>query len=420
MIDINVKEHIDGKRIYIYGAAVFGRIMAEYLIENGMDFEGFLVSDTKGRRVEVFDKSVISLKDLSISKELIVLVCVDESIKKDIVCRLNEVGVEDYITFANGDFDTIEKSLEYNLNRNYSRCIYVLIYHRVGMYSNDPWKLSISEKLFSEQLDYLKNNYPILRFEDDWNSIEKDSVVITFDDGYSDFYHKALPILKKHNIPATVFVSTGNMDSANEFWWDELERIFYSTDKKQILYKNHSYDISSGDKVEKVLYELHPYLKGLAGTRRKEEIETLKGMLGDCDVRNDYRSLSSEELMALSNEKLITIGAHTVSHPCMAAESIENQSHELVESKKFIEKTINRPISLFAYPFGGRSDFSPDTLRVALSCGFTKVAAAMPGVVDEKYVNGYIPRINIAQESNLSDSIRCLRKVKCLYYDEFV
>ena len=49
--------------------------------------------------------------------------------------------------------------------------------------------------------------------------------VLTFDDGYADNLQQAAPLLVRHEIPATVFVTAGQLRRPNEFWWDELERL---------------------------------------------------------------------------------------------------------------------------------------------------------------------------------------------------
>lgn len=49
-----------------------------------------------------------------------------------------------------------------------------------------------------------------------------------------DNFTNALPILEELDIPATIFVSTGNINTSEEFWWDELERILLNS---QIQYK---------------------------------------------------------------------------------------------------------------------------------------------------------------------------------------
>ena len=57
------------------------------------------------------------------------------------------------------------------------------------------------------------------------NSLPRRAVVVTFDDGYADNCWQALPILERHAVPATFFVTTGYLRETRRFWWDELERL---------------------------------------------------------------------------------------------------------------------------------------------------------------------------------------------------
>jgi peptidoglycan/xylan/chitin deacetylase (PgdA/CDA1 family) len=51
------------------------------------------------------------------------------------------------------------------------------------------------------------------------------AVVVTFDDGYPDNLHEAMPLLERYDISATMFVTAGQLGSQREPWWDELDRL---------------------------------------------------------------------------------------------------------------------------------------------------------------------------------------------------
>ena len=93
----------------------------------------------------------------------------------------------------------------------------VLMYHSV---SNNGWEFSTTPDDFEKQIKYLlENNYSFMTPEDipDFLNksklLKKNSVLITFDDGYNDFYENALPILKKFNVPAALFVHTNRLSN---------------------------------------------------------------------------------------------------------------------------------------------------------------------------------------------------------------
>jgi peptidoglycan/xylan/chitin deacetylase (PgdA/CDA1 family) len=103
--------------------------------------------------------------------------------------------------------------------------VVILIYHRVTTLPLDPQMLAVTPANFRAQMRYLKDNFQVLRFEDNWSKVTEPSVVVTFDDGYADNALEALPILEEVGVPGTFFIITGKIDTRQEFWSDELERI---------------------------------------------------------------------------------------------------------------------------------------------------------------------------------------------------
>ena len=101
--------------------------------------------------------------------------------------------------------------------------ILTLYYHRVNELEHDYNLLAVTNENFKQQMLYLKKNYNIVRAEDDWSSVNDDSVCITFDDGYKDFYLNVMPIVEDLGVPVSVFVTGGILDEIKEFWWDQLE-----------------------------------------------------------------------------------------------------------------------------------------------------------------------------------------------------
>jgi peptidoglycan/xylan/chitin deacetylase (PgdA/CDA1 family) len=88
----------------------------------------------------------------------------------------------------------------------------VLMYHYITS-EESPQEICVSKQRFEEQIKYLKDNgYKFLTVEDvyklkkDKRKYPRKAVVITFDDGYSDIYYNALPVMKKYGAKGTVFV----------------------------------------------------------------------------------------------------------------------------------------------------------------------------------------------------------------------
>ena len=97
----------------------------------------------------------------------------------------------------------------YNSKTN-KKWLTVLTYHSIGN-EIEPDE-TVTPEEFEKQLQYIKDNYKVISLEDAVEYLQTDiekvagSIVITFDDGYSNNYHNAYPLLKKHSFPATIFL----------------------------------------------------------------------------------------------------------------------------------------------------------------------------------------------------------------------
>jgi len=87
----------------------------------------------------------------------------------------------------------------------------ILTYHRVRNDNKDS-HISVSTDNFKKQMEYIKKHFNVISLDTLIKNIEKtsdtlmDNVAITFDDGYKDNFLYAYPILKKHRLPATIFL----------------------------------------------------------------------------------------------------------------------------------------------------------------------------------------------------------------------
>lgn len=264
--------------------------------------------------------------------------------------------------------------------------IVVLMYHRVLVPQTDFHSLAVSPDNFRAQMEYLKRSFHVVRFEEDWSAAKKPAVAITFDDGYADNVREALAIIEETGVPATFFISTGNIGSRNEFWWDELERLVLgeSTYPLRFQLKDLKYGKTWATATYRdrrsMYWDLHQSAKTINAEQRTDWMKQIREWAGLNELTNEAnRSLTYEELMTLAKSQWVTIGAHTVTHPPLAFLTGEEQRHEIVSSKQQLEKFTGREITVFSYPFGGKRDYDLTTSRICREAGFHKAAAAFPG-----------------------------------------
>lgn len=289
--------------------------------------------------------------------------------------------------------------------------VLLLYYHRVNISQMDYNLLCVSPIRFRQQMLYLKKNYQIIRFEDNWDSLGTDAVVITFDDGYLDNLRYALPILEELEIPATMFISTGTMDQTKEFWWDELEQILLIGEgfPKELQLRDNEFDFrwnTSTYEYRKNCYMgIHYLMKNFISPSRREDwlVQLWEWRGQGRTIRESNRTVSPDDCRKLSTSKVISIGAHTISHPSLANLSKEEQRSEIKTSINRLEQILNKKITLFSYPFGVPNiDFNEDTIEICRKYGILKAASTENALWNSSVSPYKIPR-KVVRDWNIGE-----------------
>jgi peptidoglycan/xylan/chitin deacetylase (PgdA/CDA1 family) len=264
--------------------------------------------------------------------------------------------------------------------------VVILLYHRVNTLPPGPHFLSVTPDNFRGQLLFLKKNFDIVRFDEDWSGLKKPAVVITFDDSYADNLFEALPVLEEVVVPATFFVSTSIIGTTKEFWWDELERIVLGdwpfSGRFELVDSNFGrvWTTGSVSRRNRLYRDIYPLMKKIDPARRHSWLTQLRrwAQAGE-ELRESNRAMTVEELRRLGQSPWVTMGAHTVSHPQLSSLPAAEQRKEIEDSKKQLESWLGREVTVFSYPFGGRRDYTRETVDVCRESGFAKAAAAFHG-----------------------------------------
>lgn len=275
MIKDNLKNIIGNKKIYCYGAGNYGKIVGYALLDMKIQFKGFLVSNGNVKLKTLLGKPVWQLDEIDISESDYILITVNEMLQGELENELKKRNIVNYYCLTECEMDELDKTTEFEYLGETNNYINVLLYHRVCNLNFDPWKLAITPEEFDNHMRYIKDNYNIMRFEDDWSNINEKTIVVTFDDGYADNFYNAVPILKKYDIPATFFISTNNIGTNSEFWWDELATMFHNINKIKFNYREKTYNLEKIDDVRKACLEVRSILINMSPEKRREELNVL-------------------------------------------------------------------------------------------------------------------------------------------------
>jgi peptidoglycan/xylan/chitin deacetylase (PgdA/CDA1 family) len=260
----------------------------------------------------------------------------------------------------------------------------VLMYHRITSLAIDPWQLAVTADHFDQHLEVLKKIGPVISTcslveQLRTKKLKDHSIVITFDDGYFDNYENAFPLLKKHGLPATFFITTSQLGKKTEFWWDALESIIIHTPSLpgHISISMHGITIDYALQDEVVLtdatkkalenwralenqnskrsrlYELlWQQMRPLSSVQQEDILAYLQNWAGHVPERKENYAMSEASLKEMASHPLITVGGHTETHPDLACHKKDYQEYEVTENKKRLSNITGIPPECFAYPYG--------------------------------------------------------------------
>jgi len=266
----------------------------------------------------------------------------------------------------------------------------VLMYHRLredGV-REEPFYSEVfgpSVTSFERQMRFLRRCHNVISLDRLLASLKgKDrlppnAVAITFDDGYSDTYTLAYPILKKYGLPATVFLTTGFVGAQGLLWIDRVAYCINQARCHAVTLNGTRYPLYTATERRDAITQIIDELKQVTEERKLELLEELQRACGvDVHGRAYTLALSWDEVREMARNG-ITIGAHTVTHPILTRVPKDIAESEILESKLTIEKEIGQPVHLFAYPNGQPGDFNEATQRLVESLGFEAAFTTIHG-----------------------------------------
>jgi len=285
-----------------------------------------------------------------------------------------------------------EKYKRYLQRRKNGYCT-VLLYHRVIDLDYDPQQLCVGVNQFAKQLEVLKQKSVFLGLEEFTHLLQnnkkfpKNSFLISFDDGYADNLHNALPILESLNLPAIFYISTAGINTDNLMWWDELDLIFRKKNDGTLAAKQLYKDYLVKCKTAGSLNERNTLLN---------EIRSI-AVLTEADKQN-HKMLTTQELKKLGASKQVTIGAHTVNHLSLAHLNDADKKQEIENSAKALSVLGNK-IEHFSFPYGEKSDYDEKTIQICKDFGFKSVSANYAGYVTKGTDLFSFPRFVVRNDS---------------------
>jgi peptidoglycan/xylan/chitin deacetylase (PgdA/CDA1 family) len=246
-----------------------------------------------------------------------------------------------------------------------------LNYHRIGAAGDTPYDRglwSATPETFDAQVGWLKSHARVIGPDELPAALARRAgrhVLITFDDGYRDNYTEALPVLRRHGVPATFFIATGFIDRPRLPWWDEIAWMVRTSRKSAVelpawLPAPVVFDEPDRERALRALLRVYKDRPAASTGNYLDVVGAATGtgrhdQAGAADLWMTWDMI--RELRAAG----MAVGGHTVSHPVLARLSRDGQREEIAGCGRRLAEELGEPMRYFSYPVGGPAAFDDDT-----------------------------------------------------------
>ena len=307
------------------------------------------------------------------------------------------------------------------VNKYFTGRATIFTLHRVHPF--EKGKLSVNENMkitptFLENfiIDLLSNGYKFIsldRLHEILLNQEKVSkkIVMTFDDGYKDNFDLAYPILKKYDIPFTIFVTTSFPEKKAILWWYDLEDLIIKSEiitlsnDKQYICKTNKQKISTFLDIREKIMKLDPntFLNDLNSLFENYNIDWIS--------KCNELAINWSQLQELSQDSLVTIAGHTKNHYPLNRLTKKNALLEIEEANILIESKIGKLVNHIAYPFGSQSEINQREIDLVKSLNLKTAVTTRDGNIYLQHFNFLesLPRIMLTEKFKIQDIGRVKR-----------
>lgn len=263
-----------------------------------------------------------------------------------------------------------------------SQRLLVVNYHRILDEKDenpfDDGVVTCSPAVFETQLSYLSRHRTIISMQDfvdflqNGDSLPPRPTLLTFDDGYSDNYRNAFPILKRYRAPACFYLPANRFLNRRLEWWDHIAFAVKNASTASATVRfggaEHSLRLDSACGREAATGCLIDAAKQTGA--EPSELYPQLGLEPPPKELESGEIMDDEDVLNILEEPGFAIGAHSVSHAVLTTLSAEEQEYELAESRRFLVERFGARVDTFAYPVGDDTHYDAVSKRAAMQAGY--------------------------------------------------
>jgi len=280
-----------------------------------------------------------------------------------------------------------------------SHNIAVLIYHGTPQRSDG---YGIGSTDFEEHLRILTSNFELVhpkRFEAIRSRGGYNRVLLTFDDGFRNNAEVAAPLLRRYQVPAIFFVSSGHCERGRVLWFAYLQALRKYYPHNSLVFHGGRMNMSAAkrnrtiDMIREALLGLRPHPHAMIRAIA-EELPRLEDFVPDSILADSFLGMTPEQVGELATDPLFSVGIHTIDHPHLTKCDNQEALRQINGNKAWLEKVCGQQIDIIGYPSG---DYNSAILRQCREQNINLGFAVVPRLeIDERLE---VPRLGVYHSS---------------------
>ncbi len=243
---------------------------------------------------------------------------------------------------------------------------------------------------------YLRRHYRLLHLEEALEELyaphepgkppqkQLTPLVLTFDDGYRDNYTHAFALACELEIPLSIFLTPGYIETGRRFWWTEGDHLVQHAQVSEVTIEGHAYDLRCQEERKALAQAI--YTRACHATSVAEREAFLAMAREALDVPpaitvDEESALTWAQIRHMEESGWVSFGAHTMHHPVLGylADPAEVQ-REGAECRTVIEQHLGHPVRTFAYPMGKTEHIGEEAPRAVRQAGYDWALTTIYGI----------------------------------------
>ncbi|MEE9588115.1 MAG: polysaccharide deacetylase family protein [Hyphomicrobiaceae bacterium] len=266
--------------------------------------------------------------------------------------------------------------------------------------------LKVSPDFLEQVIDgVLEAGYDVISLDEaHWRlqegEFERSFVCFTFDDGYRDNWEHAYPIFRQYDLPFAIYVPCEFADGRGDLWWLALEHLIRDNDRFVVRMhgEDRVFECATIEDKDATYHTVYWWLRGLDETEARGIVADLCRSVGfDQQALCETLMMDWQEIKAIANDPLVTIGGHTKGHFALSRLSLAQARFQVEENLARLEHELGTRPTHFSFPYGCEQSAGPREFALLREMGMKTAVTTRKGLIYAEHYRHLtaLPRVSL-------------------------